>query len=294
MYSVSKKLSSFAASGIARLFSACAPAAARGFYFWYRSQTVRHPNWVGPIGWKPTVRLPNGTRFRVPFAEVHGMSVVLEGDYEPELTQRISEQLRLGDVFIDVGANMGYFTLLASELVGEEGLVVAFEPSPGNLHWLSYNVSINGLPNVLLQSTALAEHSAIQRLTVPPIYNNGVSNLRARQNGEATTPAWVQRFDELPVALTQNGRVSLVKIDTEGLEIKVLQGMRTLLASENPRLAIACELSPNWYDVAELVALLSDAGFDGEFFHDGQWMPLKADALPSVQCNAWFQRKTKA
>jgi FkbM family methyltransferase len=230
---------------------------------------------------------------RVPFAEVHGMSMALERNYEPELTERISHHIRPGDVVVDVGANMGYFTLLASKLVGNTGLVIAFEPCPGNLRWLSYNVSNNGRSNVLLQSTALANESGLRQLTVPPVYNNGVSSLRDRQNGHTTTPAWVARFDELPFASAYNSRISLVKVDTEGLEISVMKGMRSLLSSPNPRLAIACELSPAWYDVAELFRLLSDADFGGEYFSDGRWIPLRADSLPSRQCNAWFERKIR-
>lgn len=218
------------------------------------------------------------------------MSLVVERTYEPELTQRISEHLHPGDVFVDVGANMGYFTLLASKLVGEDGLVVACEPCPSNLYWLSYNVDLNGLTNVLVLSTALADQSALKRLTVPPLFNNGVSTLRERQNGSPTTPALVQRFDDLPTNLQENERVTLVKIDTEGLELEVLRGMQQLLTSGSSRLAIACELSPQWYDLSTLVSLFSQAGFEGEYYCDGRWQRLHDGSLPSIQCNAWFQR----
>jgi FkbM family methyltransferase len=278
------------AGGVSRLLPALNARATKAFYFWYRVRAVRHPNWVAPIKWAPTVRLRNGLRFCAPFTEVHGMSVTLTREYEPELAQRIESHLRPGDWFVDVGANMGYFTLLAAKIVGRDGLVVAFEPSPGNLNLLTQNIALNEVSNVLVVASALGDETGLMRLTVPPFYNNGVSTLRASQNGAATTPAWVQRFEDVPVLAAERERIALVKIDTEGLEPNVLRGMSNFLNGSSPRLAIACELSPEWYDVKELLKNLAAMGFTGEYFVDGKWQILDAELPPRVQCNAWFTR----
>lgn len=285
-----QRTTSFVAGIVARALILCCPWATRPYYFWYRNQTVRHPHWIAPIRWEPTVKLRNGILFRVPFAEVHGMSITLKREYEPELAQKISQHLHDGDLFIDVGANMGYFTLLASQIVGDKGLVIAIEPSPSNLHWLTYNIAANKITNVLVLSMALANESGIKHLTVAPSYNNGVSNLRPDETGEVRTPTWVQPFDELSELLAPTDRVTLVKIDTEGLEIEVLRGMTSILSSTNKRLAIACELSPKWFNVQVLADLLSNAGFGGCFFAENEWVAMNAHSIPTDQTNAWFQR----
>jgi FkbM family methyltransferase len=227
----------------------------------------------------------------VPFEEVHGMEMLLNRTYEPELSQRFRETLRLGDVFVDVGANMGYFTLLASGLVGQSGRVLAFEPAVPNVHHLSRNLDINRVSNVILLTMGLSDKTAVASLGLPPYYNNGVSNLRpGNQNGVTRyVPVALGRLDDIPDQLLPRDRIRAIKIDTEGHELQVLQGMTGLLSGES-RLAIACELSPQWYSTEELLALLEGYGFTGKFFANGHWQPLTASCLPDAQCNAWFER----
>ncbi len=100
-------------------------------------------------------------------------------------------------------------------------------------------------------------------------------------SGEATTPAWVERFDELANSQTQCTRITLVKIDTEGLEVIDPREMRRLLAPGDPRLAIACELSPAWHDVADLFSLIKDADFEGEYCFEKQSLTLNLVAAPA-------------
>ncbi|MBW3630628.1 MAG: FkbM family methyltransferase, partial [Gemmatimonadetes bacterium] len=73
---------------------------------------------------------------------------VLLGSYEAEQTALFREWLRPGDTLLDVGAHVGYYSLLGARLVGERGAVWSFEPNPSNSEWLRRHVRVNGLRNV--------------------------------------------------------------------------------------------------------------------------------------------------
>jgi hypothetical protein len=86
------------------------------------------------------------------------------GLWEPEITRWIERALQPGDGFIDVGANIGYFSLLASKLVGERGAVVAIEPSPELFAALEAHVARNGAGNVRMASVAASEREERGRM----------------------------------------------------------------------------------------------------------------------------------
>src|SRR5262245_14168879 len=135
-------LAGMSAGLLARGLSFFWPRAARRFGLWYRHQTVRFPRWCSPISWEPTIKIGQQT-MRAPFSEIQGMSLLLEGCWEAELTERIKVHLSPGDVFLDIGANMGYYSLIAAEAVGVDGLVIAVEPSLLNLSRLLSNLQLN-------------------------------------------------------------------------------------------------------------------------------------------------------
>jgi FkbM family methyltransferase len=224
---------------------------------------------------------------RVPFKEQQGMKLALGYPYESELTNRFLDHLKPGDLFVDVGANMGYFSLLASKLVGSEGRVLAFEPCLDNFVWLACNLQLNRADNVLTFSSALSDGSGMSFISIPPFFNNGVASLRDAANGHAKTPVQLQRFDDLSDAIAPREKIRLIKIDTEGHELNVLEGMRKTLQLDQP-LAVACELTPEWTSVGSIVDLLSESGFQGEYYHQGAWRPIAENTRFPAQCNAWF------
>ncbi len=224
---------------------------------------------------------------RVPFGEQQGMHLALGLPYEGELVDRLTECLKPGDVFVDVGANMGYFSMLGSKLVGAAGRVLAFEPCVSNFAWLASNIQLNRVTNVLPFSAALSDHNGTAYISVPPFFNNGVSSVREKVNGEPTLPVCLQRFDDLPDSVVERGKIRLIKIDTEGHELNVLQGMQSTLKLAQP-MAVACELTPAWTSVPAIVGLLQDSGFRGQYFCQDSWRPIVANTVFPAQCNAWF------
>jgi hypothetical protein len=82
--------------------------------------------------------------------------IYITGEYEPELESFLRDNLKEGDNFIDVGSNIGYFSILASRLIGSEGRVFSFEASPSMLIRLKENININGISNIQIVPKAVS------------------------------------------------------------------------------------------------------------------------------------------
>ncbi len=170
-------------------------------------------------------------------------------DYERELTRYLSTHLKPGHVFVDIGANSGYFTILAARFVGSSGRVFAFEPNPPVCRALERHVEINGVGDrtrvfeVALSDLASDEAS----LFVTPAHSGFAtlaegSGLAPDYLGKPVTVAVRSRtFDEWRHE-NHLDHVHVMKIDVEGFEERVLAGMmQTLRAHRIARLA--CETS---------------------------------------------------
>lgn len=177
--------------------------------------------------WKPVTvfgTTEDGIRLRCRLPDIIQMYVYLFGTWEPDLTAFMRRSLRPGDTFIDVGANVGYNSALASRLVGPSGVVVAIEPAPLASAALQETISINALTNIRLVESAASDREDELRLFVGPSFGMGltttVSNrflLREHGRVRAAPLGSLVTLDEL--ATTR-----LIKIDVEGAEDRVLDG----------------------------------------------------------------------
>jgi len=284
------------ASLVARLLAVADRSTASAFANWYGQRQLVYPNRLGPITWQRIVRTPHGI-FRADFQEVFGRELILGDVHEPELTARIGRALKKGGTFVDVGANQGYFTMLASRIVGADGFVMAFEPSLANLARCADNLSLSRCNNVLLFSVALSDTDGVSQLSLPWVFNSGTASLGRGSSTNLDNPfadgftiTATRRFDGVFEALALNRKVDLVKIDAEGHEPEVLRGMeRTLSFSDTAQIAL--EVSPSSYSVADLERFLRELGFRGEFFADGEWKAWTPTAFPRELSNAWFSRR---
>lgn len=157
--------------------------------------------------------------------------------YEPATVQHLADHLRAGDTFVDIGANSGYFTVLASALVGPAGRVAAFEPNPVVRRRLDQNIARNGgHERVCVESCALSDRSEDHvRLYVPE--HDGFATLVPDQThassylaGANAIDVRTSTFDDW-YAASGLGRIALMKIDVEGAELQVLAGMTSALAA---------------------------------------------------------------
>jgi FkbM family methyltransferase len=281
-------------SAVVRFFAGLSPKLARQYADWYRNQTIRYPNWLGHITWEKTLRSADGATFHAAFHEAIGMNLILDGVHEPEITDRLRRVLNKGSVFIDVGANLGYYTLLASRIVGDDGLVMAFEPSPWNLSLLGKNLALNRSENVVVFSDALSDRGGIAKLSLPWYFNAGVCSLGKgpSANGafdDGFTLTGLRTLDQVLDCLHFERPVKLIKIDVEGHEPNVVRGMERLIHASKS-LEIVCELSPQSYSVPEFCNYMHSLGFSGEYWMNGAWCPISISAPPQRFCDAWFTK----
>ena len=201
-----------------------------------------------------------GSRLRGDTQEILQQHVYYFGVWEPNLTRWLQSRLQPGDVFIDVGANVGYFTLLASRLVGERGSVFAIEASPTIYERLAAHVARNRASNVRALNRVAAREAGRRTVYIGPASHTGLTTI----NAEAGWPPEAEA-DAAPVpdlvgdAAWRQAR--LIKIDVEGAEDEVVAGMAGALAHARPELELVVELHPG--SGAELFAILHEAGFHG-------------------------------
>jgi FkbM family methyltransferase len=184
-------------------------------------------------------------------------------DHEPLTSKIFKSLLKPGDTVIDVGANIGHYTLLAASVVGPLGRIHAVECSPQTLTLLSNNIRQNKLQNVQVHPFAAASERGTLALNVTAIglsWFNPHSNWPAVQGSGTTVEVQAVPLDEII-----STPVNLVKIDAEGVDLEVLKGMKRIL-SESPNVSIIVEWAPPLLaeigkDPFEIIQWLQEAGF---------------------------------
>lgn len=159
-----------------------------------------------------------------------GANYYYQGFYEPGTLAVMQRTLRPGDVFVDAGASVGQMSMVASQLVGDDGLVLAFEPHPGRFRELTNTVAANGATNVLCFPCGLADEATGISLYTDRVSPSMVAAADTEGVSEQTA---VARLDDV-LAANSVDRVRMLKIDVEGFELKVLQGAVGLLRGNTP------------------------------------------------------------
>ncbi len=185
--------------------------------------------------------------------------LVLDGLWESHVTGWLQETLRPGQVFVDVGANIGYFTLLGASLVGPEGRCVGIEAHPRLAELLQRNVIINGFHGYVTtwqraawsEPTELKLHMRRNFASNSSIGSIGSDALRRLGDTEEIVEVEAVRLDDL---LADLPGVDVMKVDVEGAEVQVFSGLTRILAA-NPAITIIFEWSP-----AQIVDVGDDPG----------------------------------
>jgi len=183
-----------------------------------------------------TARLLSGDVLYVDMANAVGRTIWLRGDYAAEepITRLITSNLRTGDVFFDVGANVGFFSLTASRIVGPTGHVYAFEPLPKLASLLRRTVSVNGLENVTVAEAAVGRTTGVASIASMPdsAYSHIIDGAR---RVDTTHGGWKPiRVASLSlddyVANVVHRLPTLIKMDIEGSEIEAIAGAHSILS----------------------------------------------------------------
>ncbi len=171
-----------------------------------------------------------------------GAVIAREKRYEPHVTRVLTGLLSAGQTFVDVGANIGYFSLLAASRIGETGQVIAFEPNPVNCDLLRRSIAENGFEDVIaLHPMAVAESKQTIHFSTAGVDSNGRVINPAEAAAEVVALPTVEAV-ALDEALAGVERLDVMKLDVEGAEARAWRGMQAVLARHSPVLLF--EFSP--------------------------------------------------
>ena len=182
--------------------------------------------------------LPNGGRVFLHHREDIGLVFLMSGGFERAETTFAIEQARPGTVAIDVGANVGMFTIPLAMAVGPSGRVLTIEPSPENVERLESNIELNALENVVVEPIAVGDKAGrvVLQLASDPGFHSTAEIAESREVNETMTVR-AETLDEVWLR-AHAPAVSFIKIDTEGSEDAVLRGATQILEACHPVLLV--------------------------------------------------------
>lgn len=185
-----------------------------------------------------------GARMQVRLDDTVGRCIYHFGVWEPHISAFVQQRLRPGDVFCDIGANFGYYTLLASHAVGCLGQVVAIEPSPSCLAALRANTAFNYKgANIRIIEAAVSDRSGTATLYRGPPGNTLGQSTLVPERGHGTWGTVPIRPLEEILGLDELRAVKLIKIDVEGAEAPILMRLAETIERYSPDLEIIVEMS---------------------------------------------------
>ncbi len=180
------------------------------------------------------------------------------GVSEPALQTTLSKHLHPGDVLYDIGAHAGFVAVLGCRLVGPEGHVHCFEPVPANVATLRWNLAANGFRNATIHTVALSDSDGEIRMDL------GDRGITAHIAADGDFVARAARGDSLALPAP-----TVVKIDVEGAESRVLGGMTQMLRSRRPVVVVEVHAGQD----APVRSILAELGYDLHELDDGGGMP---------------------
>jgi FkbM family methyltransferase len=193
-----------------------------------------------------------------------GFRIAVKRGYEGHVTNVMRPLLQPGMVVVDVGANIGFYTLMAAARVGPSGRVIAFEPSVENCELLKMSLTANNFQHVAVHQVAVADEDGMVG------FHMGSSNGSILRADRGPLPFQVPsvRLDNL---LHNEPRIDLIKMDIEGAEGLALAGMKQLISRHRP--IIFTEFSPealmhhSEVTAEEYLKQLDDLGYDLHVIH---------------------------
>lgn len=224
------------------------------------------------LGWRrfeTVARTKHGPRLQLVLPEAIDTRLYYFGLWEPNITAYVVRTLQKGDCFVDIGAHIGYYSLIAASLVGPQGSVYAIESSPATYRSLLRNLDLNSAGNVSARN--LAVYDSRKNLKV---FRGAENSLLTTTVADKPTDARFVFETEVEAAPISEIvppqdllRARLIKIDVEGAEWFVVRGMQTLLSEMSRDTEIIVEVTPDQMirqggDVITFLGMFKEAGFD--------------------------------
>lgn len=203
--------------------------------------------------------------------------MLLNGYWEMWVSQAIASYVKPGMRCIDVGANCGYFTLLLAELVGEAGLVCAYEPQRRLADLIKKSLTVNGFNKPgMVEQVAVGDYAGKAVLNTLPGMTGSASLLGLCEPTMESESVSIVAIDDDGWGAEDSPPIDFMKIDIQGLELKALMGAKKTIA-RSPKIAIAMEFTPSDHDKPEaaLLTIQGELGLRlGEIGTDGLIRPI--------------------
>jgi FkbM family methyltransferase len=245
--------------------------------FYMRTMPARHKARIWKairrrICWRHSrqrIRSDHGFVVKGDVAEYLHLCLYFFGTWEECITRFVAKRMESGDCFIDIGANIGYYTLLSSSLVGQTGRVVAVEASPKIYSELIGNLQLNGVANVRTVNVAASDSPGEIDLFEAPDDSRGVTT---------TSATWAKQFNcrlagkvqslpmDMVVSKEELRTARIIKIDVEGAEWNVCKGLMPVLHELRRDAEIILEVTPSeiesqGHQCSELIQRFTEIGF---------------------------------
>ncbi len=173
-----------------------------------------------------------------------GFSILSQAEFEPYMFSTLQKYLRPGSTFVDLGANEGYFSVLAGSLVGEQGKIVSVEPQSRLQEVIQRNLELNSVATATLVQAAISDSAGELEIYLSPDVNTGSSGLFQSTRYRVPTEkvpvlSLHDLFDRFKIS-----ECDLMKVDVEGAEYEAILGSRNLFQQKRIK-AIALEIHPS-------------------------------------------------
>ncbi|MBI5265029.1 MAG: FkbM family methyltransferase [Bradyrhizobium sp.] len=222
------------------------------------------------------------------------------GTWEPNISAVIEQLLSPGDICVDIGANVGYDTLLASHLVGPHGSVVAIEASPSIFDLLSRNIGENDARNIRLVQKAVSDGPGMLNLYAGPAGNRGLTTTLASPTSKIEATVEALPLDQI-LTVEERSRLRLIKMDIEGGEVPVMHRFLDTLELYPDFVTLIVEVAPcdEWPDIFQRMRAAGFSAYFIENSYNRQWYikqrhqltPLqRLDGVPNYQADILFTR----
>lgn len=240
------------------------------------------------------VRLRTGGEMLLDIRDSQQRHIYYSRLYEYPYISCLQNFIKSGDLFVDVGANIGFYTIWAALQVGLEGRVFSFEPNPLAYAFLEKNIELNELRNVNLYQVAVGESDGMAQLEAR-FDDLALSRIVRSETGKEIISVTQKRLDTF-FSETEKTQIKFIKVDAEGAEPEILQGGETIL-EKRPDLLVEVDerrLGPSGSSEEELLALLTRYEYVPFWLNRrGQLVPFKLSAKKPVRNNLFFIPREK-
>ena len=223
------------------------------FYFYQKGKNLLGGRGLTKYSFIRKVKNYSHSYLQTDHAEVFGNKLFLNkkglalsishyGTYEKLEAKIMEEKIKVGNITVDVGANIGLHTLNMARIVGNTGRVFAFEPDPSNFEILEKNVKINNYQNIILEQKAVGDKNG--RTTLYQSDHPGMHRIFPQtKQAKGQVQVELTSLDKYFIDSNLTDKINFIKIDVEGLEFSVLKGMKNILKN-NKKIKILFEFMP--------------------------------------------------